>query len=123
MPFTSITRGDEYHVVALRLANGRTPALEFLDALPVSDRRRMAALIEVAAQDGVLRNTSLSKHVEGESFFEFRASAQRMFWCYAPGKRIVLLRGYTKKSARIPRIELRAARELYAAAQAEMRLL
>src|SRR5690606_27531998 len=95
--------------------------LDFLEALPLAERERIAALIELAAQDGPPRNAARSKRVESEMFWEFRAGAQRMFWCYGPGRRIVLLQGYTKKSARIPRVELRAARERFALAQNEMR--
>ena len=106
--------------MAIQLSSGRVPALDFLEGLTPSEKRRIAAVIELAAQDGPPRDGVRSKHVEGEPFWEFRASAQRVFWCYAPGRQIVLLHGYTEKSARIPRVELLAARERYWLARGEL---
>ena len=120
MPFVSITRGAAYHIVALQLRNGHVPALDYLEGLPASEKKRIAAVIELVAQDGPPRDGVRSKHVEGEPFWEFRAAAQRVFWCYGPGRRIVLLHGYTKKSARIPRVELSSARERYWMARSEL---
>ena len=39
---------------------------------------------------------------------------------YAPGKRIVLLHGFTKKSPRTPRLDLEIARARYHSAAAEI---
>ena len=58
----------------------------------------------------------------GEDFWEFKASQQRIFWCYDPGRRrrIVLLHGFTKKTAQTPRNQLEAGRHAYRELQQEL---
>ena len=58
----------------------------------------------------------------GEGFWEFKASQQRIFWCYDPGrrKRIVLLYGFTKKTAQTPTKQLEAGRHAYREARHEL---
>ena len=58
----------------------------------------------------------------GEDFWEFKASQQRIFWCYAPKarRRIILLHGFTKKTAQAPRNQLETGRQTYREVQQEL---
>jgi phage-related protein len=42
----------------------------------------------------------------GGGLFELRVKSRRIFYCFRPGKEIVLLHGFTKKTQKTPRGEL-----------------
>ena len=77
------------------------------------------------ADQGPPRNHEQCRKVAGEGFWELKTYQQRIFWCYDPTKRrrIILLRGFAKKSAQTPKKELVAGRQAYRAAQQEFSLV
>ena len=107
--------GAAFNVVAYARSDAACQVTAYLDGLEDRDRKRITALLKRTAEHGQLRNEDKCRKVAGESFWEFKAPQQRIFWCYDPGqrKRIILLRGFTKKSTQTPRRELEAGRQAY----------
>ena len=83
----------------------------------------MTALLTRVAHHGPPRNREKCQKMAGEAFWEFKASQQRIFWCYHPRRRrqIVLLHGFTKKTAQTPMNQLEAGRHAYREFQRERR--
>ena len=79
-------------------------------------------MLRYAAHQGPPRNREKCQKMAGEDFWEFKASQQRIFWCYdaVRRKRIVLLHGFTKKTAHTPKKQLEAGRRAYREAQQEL---
>ena len=69
----------------------------------------------MSADLGPPRNHEKCRKLKGESFWEFKAGQQRIFWCYDPvgTRRIILLHGFTKKTKKTPSQALDAGREAY----------
>jgi len=82
--------------------------LEFVTRRRDDDRASVRARIDFLAEVGNRAREPLSKSL-GSGLFELRVKASRIFYCFKPGGRIVLLHGFTKKSQKTPRGELQMA--------------
>ena len=80
----------------------------FIKALPDDDRASVRARIDFLAEVGNRAREPLSKSL-GSGLFELRVKASRIFYCFKPGGRIVLLHGFTKKSQKTPRRDMQLA--------------
>jgi len=89
---------------------GRNPIEEFIEALPETDRALVRARITSLAELGNRAREPLSKSL-GEGLFELRVKASRIFYCFKPGRTIVLLHGFNKKSQKTPKDEIDIARK------------
>ena len=107
--------GAAYQVLAYARSHAACQVTSYLNGLEVRDRKRITALLKRTAQHGPPRNDQKCHKVAGEDLWEFKASQQRIFWCYDPARRerIILLHGFTKKDPRTPRQELEAGRRAY----------
>ena len=91
-------------------ARGNNPVEEFIEVLPLDERAALSARIDFLAEVGNRAREPLSKHV-GKGLFELRVKASRIFYCFKPGRVIVLLHGFMKKSQKTPRRELEIAQK------------
>ena len=125
MPFRPVLSGPAFGVSAYARDDDSCQVAAHLDGLGARDRKRVAALLKRMADQGPPRNHEQCRKVAGEGFWELKAYQQRIFWCYDPMKRrrIILLRGFAKKSAQTPKKELVAGRQAYRAAQQELSLI
>src|SRR5438309_1174582 len=95
--------------------SGHCPVQEFLDKFKTSDPGDFAAVVAGLAK---LRNRQyhrepLSKAL-GDGLFELRHVGKlntRVLWCFAKGRRIILLHAIRNKGQAIPARELDTARE------------
>lgn len=89
--------------------SGREPVVKFLDSLPVDARAKVTRLLELLARYGVLLKEPYTKQVRGK-VRELRVmdplGAVRVFYFAYTGKRLVLLHGFLKKTAKTPMREL-----------------
>lgn len=122
MPLISLWDESTYEIDAYATSRDRCQITTFLESLSERDRKKMTALLTRAAHHGPPRNREKCQKMAGEDFWEFKASQQRIFWCYDPGRRrrIVLLHGFTKKTAQTPRNQLEAGRHAYRELQQEL---
>ena len=89
---------------------GGQPVEEFLASLSEDYRGAVKAkLFYLQARGNQLREP-LSKSLGG-GLFELRVKSYRLFFCFRPGNRIVLLHAFMKKSQTAPRRELELARK------------
>jgi phage-related protein len=92
---------------------GGCPVRTFLRSLKGRDLAEAIALIKLAEERGSRLRAPHSKALGG-GLFELRGRQVRIFYVFAPGRRIVLLSGIVKRQARIPLREMTGARLLQA---------
>ena len=112
MPLRPFHEGAQFSLSIYERRGGVRPVADFLAGLARKERAVLAAHLERVAEQGPLYNPAKSTSLTGYDFLEFRSGQQRVFWCYASGRRIVLLHGFTKKSSQTPRRELNRGERL-----------
>lgn len=91
-------------------ARGTRPIEVFLESLPDSDRGPVKAKLFYLQEKGSQLREPITKSL-GEGLFELRVKSYRIFFCFKPGNRIVLLHAFAKKSQSTPRREMELARK------------
>jgi phage-related protein len=84
---------------------GRMPVEDFIRPLPDIDQAAIRAAITFLSEVGNAAREPQSKSLGG-GLFELRVRSRRVFYCFLPGKVIVLLHGFTKKAQKTPPGEL-----------------
>ena len=94
-----IVEGDRMTIVALEIGE-RCPAGDFLQHELDDELQRTTALFSVMADLGHVRDRRKSKALtDYDDLFEFLPTAEiRFLWCYLPGKRVVLLDAFRKRT-------------------------
>jgi phage-related protein len=77
------------------------PVEDFVRQLPEEDQAKIRAAIKFLGEMGNGLREPQSKSL-GEGLFELRMKSRRIFYCFLPGKIIVLLHGFTKKTQKTP---------------------
>lgn len=89
--------------------DGRSPVEDFLNGLPVTVRARVRANLDHLSAVGNQAVAPLSKPLGG-GLFELRVGvgrlAVRLVFTFFPGRRIVVLHGFLKKTRAVPASDL-----------------
>jgi phage-related protein len=94
-------------------ARGREPVREFLNTLDLQTQARFDWSLEQLRQRNTLACEPLARHIEGRIWELRRESAgniYRLLYTLLPGKRILILHGFHKKTQKTPRGEIEMAR-------------
>lgn len=86
------------------------PVGDFVESLTESDRAIVKAKLAYLLNRGNQLREPFTKSL-GDGLFELRAQAYRIFFCFKPGNRIVLLHAFRKKSQSTPQRDLVLARK------------
>jgi phage-related protein len=89
---------------------GMRPVGDFVESLTESDRAIVKAKLAYLLNRGNQLREPFTKSL-GDGLFELRAQAYRIFFCFKPGNRIVLLHAFRKKSQSTPQRDLALARK------------
>ena len=93
---------------------GHSPIVDFLGGLDARTRARFAWSIEQLRMRNTRAHEPLVRHVE-DKIWELREESQtniyRLLYCFASGRRIVILHGFQKKTQRTPRNEIVLAQQ------------
>ncbi|MBA7680734.1 hypothetical protein ES703_89055 [subsurface metagenome] len=76
----------------------------------MQDRAKTIALFERMADIGKIYDKAKFRHEEGE-IYAFKHQPNRFLSCFWKGKRIIVLAGFIKKSQKVPKKELKRAKE------------
>ena len=93
-----------------RNSRGGKPVEEFIESLRMEEQALVVASLTYLQQVGNRAREPLSKDL-GYGLLELRVRAQRIFFCFRPGRIITLLHGFTKKTQKTPQRELQTARQ------------
>ena len=91
-------------------SRGDRPVGKFLESLAEADRGAVKAKLVYLQERGNQLREPISKSLGG-GLFELRVKAYRLFFCFRPGNRILVLHGFMKKSQAAPKRELDLARK------------
>jgi phage-related protein len=89
---------------------GSRPVGDFVETLTESDRAIVKAKLAYLQERGNQMREPFTKSLGG-GLLELRAQAYRIFFCFRPGNRIVVLHAFRKKSQATPQRELDLARK------------
>ena len=89
---------------------GGRPVGDFVESLSESDRAIVKAKLAFLLERGNQLREPFTKSLGG-GLLELRAHSFRIFFCFRPGNRIVLLHAFRKKSQATPKQELALARK------------
>ena len=89
---------------------GARPVGDFVESLTDSDRAIVKAKLAYLLDRGNQLREPFTKSL-GDGLFELRAQAYRIFFCFKPGNRIVLLHAFRKRSQSTPQRDLALARK------------
>ncbi len=106
---------DEYSIIYYRDETEASPVSEFLAALPVKDRAKVFAHIQLLKERGFLPFPYTSDIKDARKIRELRIRLSfrvyRVLYFMHTGQKIVLLHGFCKKSMKIPRGEIECAQK------------
>ncbi len=91
-------------------SRGGRPVEKFLESLGEADRGAVKAKLVYLQERGNQLREPISKSLGG-GLFELRVKAYRLFFCFRPGNRILVLHGFIKKSQATPKRDLDLARK------------
>lgn len=90
------------------------PVKAFLDGLSVLARAKVYAALEMLARDGNRLRLPRSRAL-GDGLFEIRVAHPegpfRIIYCFLPGRKVLLLHGFVKRTEETPPQDLQLARE------------
>ena len=114
MDYTEIAAGTRFTVLAIREVTGEAGQVEtFVAGLPHADQRKVFDRVWLAANYGPLSNPTQSKALAGtEGLFELKCGGCRLSFFYWGRGAMVLTHGFTKRTPRTPRQELKRGERL-----------
>ncbi len=93
---------------------GARPVKAFLDALPLSAKAKVYAALEMLAAEGNRLRLPKSRAL-GDGLFEIRVAHPegpfRIIYCFRPGRKVLLLHAFAKRTEEIPAQDLELAKE------------
>ena len=89
---------------------GVRPVNGFIESLTETDRAIIKAKLAFLLERGNELREPFTKSV-GDGLLELRAQSYRIFFCFRPGNKIVLLHAFRKKSQATPKREMALARK------------
>ena len=94
--------------------NGSCPVEEFMNSVDTKMRAKLLRLQLLLEQNGNLLTEPYSKYLE-EGIFELRAQhgsdIARVLYFFVIGKKIIITNGFTKKTRKTPKKELKLAKK------------
>lgn len=105
-------KGRVYTIAYAVDRNGRSPAKEFFEALPMRDQAKLMRLFARLADHGRIDNPEKFGNLK-ESFFEFKSFQIRMPCRFLPRGVVLITHGFRKKRDRAPREEIERAKRIF----------
>lgn len=94
--------------------SGRTPVQEFIDSLSEKSQARVYNTLELLAEFGPMLRTPHAKKITGTPLWELRILGEaslRFFYIAKTGQSFLLLHGFTKKTQKTPKKEIKITLE------------
>lgn len=106
------------HFDTYQKEDGTIPFLDFLTSLPTKDRAKLLATIKKIEEHGITEAAKQQwvKHLEGaiwEIRSQFANNIQRACYFHVVNDNYIITHGFTKKTQKTPRSEIRKAEAIY----------
>jgi phage-related protein len=102
--------GRAFTIEWFQNASGKSQARDFFKSLNMQNRAKTIALFERMADIGKIYDKAKFRHEEGE-IYAFKPQPNKFLSCFWKGKRIIVFAGFIKKSQKVPKKELKRAKE------------
>ncbi|ODS30612.1 MAG: hypothetical protein SCARUB_04272 [Candidatus Scalindua rubra] len=89
---------------------GDKPVEAYIDSLPVEKQANIFRLFDLLEEFGIQLGTPYLKHIEGK-IWEMRPGSERILYFTFTGRKFVLLNGFTKKTRKTPKKEIKIAQK------------
>ncbi|MFH1454662.1 MAG: type II toxin-antitoxin system RelE/ParE family toxin [Armatimonadota bacterium] len=104
-------QGEKFQAEFYFTSAGNIPAKEYLEEADVNARVKLAALVKYIAEQGKIFDVTKFRIVDPkEKIYEFKPLQYRFFNFFYEGKKIIITNGYTKKSQKVSKKDLKIAR-------------
>jgi hypothetical protein len=93
-----VRKEGDSKIIAFVIENKRNKCLKYLNSLTKPKRSRMNAIMGTMADEGLIKNQEIFKHLEGK-IYEFKTGTARIF-CFFHGNYVVCTHGAKKPSSK-----------------------
>jgi phage-related protein len=103
---------DKYKIIFFKKSNNRSPAIDYIEKLPEKDQIKIFDFISSLSLYVEFRKEPISRHLMGklrELKVDFSNNRYRVIYFFRIGKRIVILRAFSKKTSKTPNQEINKA--------------
>lgn len=102
--------GEKFQVELYFTPSGNIPAKEYLEEADLNVRVKLAALVKYIAEQGKIFDVTKFRIVDTkEKIYEFKPLQYRFFNFFYEEKKIIITNGYTKKSQKVSKKDLKIA--------------
>ena len=104
------TQPSKWAVEFYTVARGTSPALEFINGLPKSERAKVYSCLKLLRECGTDVGMPHAKSVSGHKpLWELRPGSNRLIYFAHTGRRIIILHAFPKSQWKIPKREIATA--------------
>ncbi|MFQ6678278.1 MAG: type II toxin-antitoxin system RelE/ParE family toxin [Fidelibacterota bacterium] len=89
---------------------GKKPVEEFIDSLPVNKQANVFRVFDLVKEYGIQLGVPYMEHIDGK-IWELRPGSERILYFVFTGRKFVLLSGFTKKTRKTPKKEIKIAKK------------
>ncbi len=89
---------------------GIKPVEAYIDSLPVEKQANIMRVFDLVEEFGIQLGEPYLKHIKGK-VWEMRPGSERILYFTFTGKKFVLLNGFTKKTRKTPKKEIKIAQK------------
>ncbi len=89
-------------------SRGKRPVEDYINSLPVEKQANIIRVFDLVEDFGIHLGEPYLKHIE-EKIWEMRPGKERILYFTFTGKKFVLLTGFTKKTRKTPKKEIKIA--------------
>lgn len=107
-----VNKSTQWHVEFYVLLDGSSPVADFIERQSYGNQAKIYAELDDMAEFGTVQRGDKLRHLEGELWeLRFRGDrvSFRFIYFVQPGKRIVVLHCFLKKTQKTPKRELEVA--------------
>ncbi len=101
-------KSDHWQILFYEDRRGKSPVLDFINALPAQDRAKVNVAFKLLAEFGIQLGMPHAKRIDGR-LWELRPGDNRLFYCLHLENRFVILHGFRKQGMKTPEKEIATA--------------
>lgn len=106
-------QGEKFQVEFYFTREGRVPAKNYMEEVPLDVKVKLATLVKYIAEQGKIFDITKFRMVDAkEKIFEFKPIGHRFFNFFYKGGKIIITNGYMKKSQKVSRKDLEKSRNM-----------
>jgi len=99
---------EEWSIEYYEDNRGNKPVEVYIDSLPAEKQANIIRVFDLVKEFGIQLGTPYLKHIE-DKIWEMRPGSARILYFTYTGKKFVLLNGFTKKTNKTPKKEMKIA--------------